>query len=115
MQGALKRMMAGMQIFVTEASGPGMIAFSRDLASATSCRSTCPQGRELEVREHQFLAATANIDYTFNRVKGIGNILFGGTGFFIDKFHSHKGDGILWLHRLRQRVREGAGGRQRPS
>ena len=25
-------------------------------------------------------------------------MLFGGTGFFIDKFHSHKGDGILWLH-----------------
>src|SRR5882672_6981429 len=30
MKGALKRMMAGMQIFVTEASGNGMIAFSRD-------------------------------------------------------------------------------------
>ncbi|HTD28976.1 MAG TPA: AIM24 family protein, partial [Xanthomonadaceae bacterium] len=30
MKGALKRMMAGMQVFVTEASGPGMIAFSRD-------------------------------------------------------------------------------------
>ncbi len=25
-------------------------------------------------------------------------MLFGGTGFFIDKFHSHKGDGILWPH-----------------
>ena len=31
-------------------------------------------------------------------VKGVANMLFGGTGFFIDKFHSHKGDGILWLH-----------------
>src|ERR1700733_1467686 len=30
MKGALKRMMAGMQVFVTEASGSGMIAFSRD-------------------------------------------------------------------------------------
>ena len=31
-------------------------------------------------------------------MKGVANILFGGTGFFIDKFHGHKGDGILWLH-----------------
>ena len=30
MKGALKRMMAGMQIFVTSAAGPGQIAFSRD-------------------------------------------------------------------------------------
>ena len=32
------------------------------------------------------------------RVRGATNMLFGGTGFFIDKFHSHAGDGILWLH-----------------
>ena len=30
MKGALKRMMAGMQVFVTSANGPGQIAFSRD-------------------------------------------------------------------------------------
>ena len=30
MAGALKRMVAGMQVFVTEASGRGQIAFSRD-------------------------------------------------------------------------------------
>jgi uncharacterized protein (AIM24 family) len=55
-------------------------------------------GEELHVREHQFLAATSSIDYTFERVKGVANILFGGTGFFIDKFHGHQGEGILWLH-----------------
>ncbi len=97
MQGALKRMMAGMQIFVTEASGPGMIAFSRD-GPGHIVPIHLPQGRELEVREHQFLAATDAIDYSFTRLKGVANMLFGGTGFFIDKFHSHKGDGILWLH-----------------
>ena len=57
-----------------------------------------PQGRELKVREHQFLAATEAIDYAFTRVRGVANMLFGGTGFFIDRFHSHRGDGILWLH-----------------
>jgi uncharacterized protein (AIM24 family) len=97
MQGAFKRMMAGMQIFVTEAQGPGQIAFSRDGAGHI-VPMHIKAGEELHVREHQFLAATDNIDYTFERVKGVANILFGGTGFFIDKFHGHKGDGILWLH-----------------
>jgi uncharacterized protein (AIM24 family) len=97
MKGALKRMMAGMQIFVTEAGGEGQIAFSRDGAGHI-VPLHMPQGSELHVREHQFVAATGNIDYTFERVKGISNMLFGGTGFFIDKFHSHRGEGILWLH-----------------
>ena len=97
MQGAFKRMMAGMQIFVTEAQGPGQIAFSRDGAGHI-VPMHLKAGEELHVREHQFLAATANIDYTFERVKGVANLLFGGTGFFIDKFHGHKGEGILWLH-----------------
>jgi uncharacterized protein (AIM24 family) len=97
MKGTLKRMMAGMQVFVTEASGPGMIAFSRDGAGHI-VPIHMGKGQELHVREHQFLAATGAIDYTFERVRGVANMMFGGTGFFIDKFHSHAGDGILWLH-----------------
>ncbi|HEY4232142.1 MAG TPA: AIM24 family protein [Lacipirellulaceae bacterium] len=97
MKGALKRMMAGMQVFVTEAIGPGQIAFSRDGAGHI-VPLHIRAGEELHVREHQFLAATSSIDYTFERVKGVANILFGGTGFFIDKFHGHAGEGILWLH-----------------
>jgi uncharacterized protein (AIM24 family) len=97
MKGAFKRMMAGMQIFTTEAQGPGQIAFSRDAAGHVFAMHL-RQGEELHVREHQFLAATGNIDYTFERVRGVANMLFGGTGFFIDKFHGAHGDGILWLH-----------------
>lgn len=97
MKGALKRMMAGMQVFVTEASGRGQIAFSRDGAGHIFALHL-KQGEEVHVREHQFLAATGNVDYTFERVKGVANMLFGGTGFFIDKFHGARGDGILWLH-----------------
>jgi uncharacterized protein (AIM24 family) len=97
MGGMLRRMVAGMQVFVTEAAGDGMIAFSRD-GPGHIVPIHLPQGRELEVREHQFLAATDAIDYSFIRVRGVSNMLFGGTGFFIDKFHSHRGDGILWLH-----------------
>src|SRR5271156_5940577 len=97
MKGAFKRMMAGMQIFTTEAKGEGQIAFSRDAAGHVFALHM-KQGEEIHVREHQFLAATGSIDYTFERVKGVANMLFGGTGFFIDKFHGAGGDGILWLH-----------------
>jgi uncharacterized protein (AIM24 family) len=97
MAGALKRMVAGMQVFVTEASGDGIIAFSRDGAGHI-VPIHMPRGTELHVREHQFLAATNAIDYSFERVRGVSNMLFGGSGFFVDKFHSHQGDGIVWLH-----------------
>jgi uncharacterized protein (AIM24 family) len=97
MKGAFKRMVAGMQVFTTEATGNGQIAFSRDGAGHIFGMHL-KQGEEIHVREHQFLAATQNIDYTFERVKGAANMLFGGTGFFIDKFHGAQGDGILWLH-----------------
>jgi uncharacterized protein (AIM24 family) len=97
MKGALRRMMAGMQILVTEATGPGQIAFSRD-GPGHIVPIHLNRGEEIHVREHQFLAATSNVEYTFERVKGAANMLFGGTGFFIDKFHCMAGDGILWLH-----------------
>jgi uncharacterized protein (AIM24 family) len=96
MKGALKRMMAGMQIFVTEASGPGMIAFSRDGAGHIA-PVHLRAGQELEVREHQFLAATASVDYSFQRVRGVANMLFASSGFFIDRFRA-TGDGIVWVH-----------------
>jgi uncharacterized protein (AIM24 family) len=97
MKGMLKRMIAGMQIFVTEAHGPGQVAFSRD-GVGHIFGLHLQEDQELDVREHQFLAATAQIDYSFSRVKGIGNILFGGTGFFIDRFTARNAPGILWLH-----------------
>jgi len=52
----------------------------------------------VDVREHQFLAATDGVDFTFNRVRGMANMLLGGTGFFIDTFTATNSEGILWLH-----------------
>jgi len=95
--GAFKRIMSGMPVFMTEAHGPGRIAFSRDGAGHLFAIHLS-QGHGLDVREHQFLAATDQLDYTFNRVKGVANLLMGGTGFFVDTFTANKGDGILWLH-----------------
>jgi uncharacterized protein (AIM24 family) len=95
--GAFKRVLSGMPVFMTEARGPGRIAFSRDGAGHVFGMHLA-QGQTLDVREHQFLAATDQLDYTFERVKGVANMLLGGTGFFIDTFSAHRGDGVLWLH-----------------
>ena len=50
------------------------------------------------MREHQCLAATGNVEYGFSRVKGVSNMLLGGTGFFIDHFTAQNGEGIVWVH-----------------
>ena len=97
LKGAVKRMLAGMQVFVTEASGDGVIAFSRDGAGHV-VPIHLRAGEELHVREHQFLAATESVEYTFERVRGITNMFLGQSGFFIDKFRGHREDGVLWLH-----------------
>jgi uncharacterized protein (AIM24 family) len=97
LQGAFKRILAGMPIFMTETQGAGQIAFSRDGAGHIF-GIHLNRGEGIEMREHQFLAATANVDYTFTRVKGIANMLLGGTGFFIDHFTAQHGEGIVWVH-----------------
>src|SRR5271155_5660830 len=60
--GAFKRILSGMPIFMTEAQGPGRIAFSRDGAGHVFGMHL-KQGESLDVREHQFLAATDQLDY----------------------------------------------------
>ena len=94
--GALKRMLAGMPVFVTQAGGPGRIAFSRDGAGHVLAMHM-QRGETLDVREHQFLAATSGIGYSFARVKGAASMFFGGTGFFIDTFKCQSDAGVLWL------------------
>jgi uncharacterized protein (AIM24 family) len=97
MKGAFKRVVAGMQIFMTEARGPGEIAFSRDGAGHVFPIHLSP-GKAIQVREHQFLAATGHVDYTFNRVKGVGSMMFGSSGFFVDRFSAERQEGVVWLH-----------------
>ncbi len=95
--GAFKRLIAGMQIFMTETRGAGEIAFSRDGAGHVFPLHLQP-GQTIEVREHQFLAATANLEYGFSRQKGLSNMLLGSTGFFVDKFQAKQTEGVVWLH-----------------
>jgi uncharacterized protein (AIM24 family) len=95
--GGVKRKIAGLDYFVTRTSGAGHIAFSRD--SPGQCVPMhLRQGEGLDVREHQFIAATDNLDYSFERIKGVQNMLLGGSGFFMDKFRATQGDALVWLH-----------------
>src|SRR5581483_9148113 len=95
--GGVKRKLAGLDFFVTRAKGPGRIAFSRD--SPGQCIPMhLAHGESLNVREHQFIAATDDVDYSFERVQGVRNMLFGGSGLFIDNFTAKGGDAIVWVH-----------------
>ncbi len=97
LRGAARRFFAGLQIFISEAQGPGNISFSRDSVGQIVALRLQP-GQMVEVREHQFLVATGNVDYNFTFVQGAANVLFSRTGLFIDQFTAQGGEGMLLLH-----------------
>jgi len=94
LKGAARRMMAGLPVIVTEAHGPGRIAFSRDGPGQILFREVRP-GQPLHVREHQFLFATSGVNYGYYRVKGLASLMFGHSGMWVDVFD---GQGFLALH-----------------
>ena len=94
LKGLGKRIVAGLPVIVTQANGQGHIAFSRD-APGQLVLMELAQGEQIDVREHQFLFATDSVEYGFYRLRGISNLLFGGSGFFIDTF---RGPGVVALH-----------------
>ncbi len=97
LQGGIKRALAGMPFVISIANGPGRVAFSRDATGELVVLPLHP-GMELDVREHAFLLASHHIDYSFIRIKGLRNILFGGQGMFMDRFVTQGEQGLLILH-----------------
>ncbi len=96
-QGGMKRMLAGMPFIISISTGPGRVAFSRDATGELVVLPLHP-GMELDVREHAFLLASHSINYSFLRIKGLRNILFGGQGMFMDRFITQNKSGLLLLH-----------------
>ena len=84
-------------IFISVATGPGRIAFSRDATGEVVVLPLHP-GMEVDVREHAFLLASHQIQYSFVRIKGLSNILFGGQGMFMDRFVTTNTPGLVILH-----------------
>jgi uncharacterized protein (AIM24 family) len=91
------RTFGGMPFVVTVAQGPGRVAVSRDAPGEMVVLPLHPQ-MEIDVREHAFLAASESISYSFVRIKGLANVLHGGSGMYMDRFVTMGGPGLLLLH-----------------
>jgi uncharacterized protein (AIM24 family) len=95
--GGMKRSIGGMPHIVTVANGPGRIAFSRNAPGEMVVLPLHP-GMELDVREHAFLVASHSVQYSFIRIKGLVNLLHGGSGMYMDRFVTAGYPGMLLLH-----------------
>ncbi len=95
-KGLKRRVFGGMPLLLIEAQSPGEIAFSRDAPGHIAALHLAA-GDGIVVREHQFLAATGNVQYDYSRIKGFANMLYGG-GFFVDQFYAADHEGVVWVH-----------------
>lgn len=104
MRGAFKRLFAGLPLVMTQAAGPGHIAFSRDLPGELMAVPLQP-GQAIDVREHMFLVATSQVEYDwftsdiwFTTRNGDENETHYPIGMFMDRFSAPQDPGLLLLH-----------------
>jgi len=104
LKGAWKRVFAGMPLIMTQAQGPGHIAFSRDAPGELIAVPIHP-GQSVDVREHLFLTATGNVVYDwfstnvwFQTKSGDDTETHYPVGAFMDRFSGTAQPGLLLLH-----------------
>ncbi|PYS60130.1 MAG: hypothetical protein DMF76_14655 [Acidobacteria bacterium] len=104
LKGAFKRLLAGMPLVMTQAQGPGHIAFSRDAPGEMIALPLQP-GQAVDVREHLFLVATNQITYDwfqsgvwFTTRSGNESETHYPLGQFMDRFYAPAAPGLLLLH-----------------
>jgi uncharacterized protein (AIM24 family) len=104
LRGGWKRLLAGMPLVMTQAQGPGHIAFSRDNPGELIALPLQP-GQSVDVREHLFLVATGNIAYDwiqtnvwFKTKNGNDTETHYPIGMYMDRFFSPEAPGLLLLH-----------------
>ncbi|HEV2200455.1 MAG TPA: AIM24 family protein [Bryobacteraceae bacterium] len=102
--GAWKRVFAGLPLIMTQAAGPGHIAFSRDDPGELMPVPLQP-GEALDVREHLFLVATASVAYDWfptnvwlKTQQGNETETHYPVGMFMDRFTAPQAPGLLLLH-----------------
>jgi uncharacterized protein (AIM24 family) len=102
--GAWKRMFAGLPLIMTEAHGPGHIAFSRDAPGEMIALPLQP-GQEVDVKEHLFMVATGQVAYDwfqtniwFTTRSGDERETHYPIGMFMDRFQAPQTPGLLLLH-----------------
>jgi uncharacterized protein (AIM24 family) len=99
-----KRMLAGMPLVMTQARGPGHIAFSRDAAGEVIALPIQP-GQAVDVCEHLFLVATSHVSYDwfqtgiwFTTKNGDETETHYPLGMTMDRFAAPRAPGLLLLH-----------------
>jgi len=99
-----KRVFAGLPLIMTQAHGPGHIAFSRDAPGEMIALPLQP-GQEVDVREHLFMLATSNVAYDwfstnvwYTTRSGDDNETHYPVGMFMDRFSAPQAPGLLLLH-----------------
>jgi len=104
LKGAWKRMLAGMPLIMTQAVGPGRIAFSRDAPGEMISLPLQP-GQAVDVREHLFMVATGSVTYDwfqsnvwFTTKEGDESETHYPLGMLLDRFQAPQYPGLLLLH-----------------
>jgi uncharacterized protein (AIM24 family) len=104
LSGGWKRMMAGLPLLMVQAQGPGHIALS-DNHAGDIVALPLQYGQRIWVREHRFLAATGNINYTwqstqvwFETGSGDEREMHYPLGAYGDVFAAQAAPGLLLLH-----------------
>jgi uncharacterized protein (AIM24 family) len=104
MRGGWKRLFAGMPLIMTQAQGPGHIAFSKDQPGELIALPLQP-GQFVDVREHMFLTATSNVEYDWFQTnvwytvqEDKDTTTHYPLGNFMDRFSAPSTPGLLLLH-----------------
>ena len=104
MKGGWKRLLGGLPLIMTQAQGPGHIAFSQD-SPGELIPLPLQHGQAIDIREHLFLAATGNVEYDWFQT----NIWFQTRGDketethypmgrVMDRFQATAAPGLLLIH-----------------
>jgi len=104
LSGGWNRMLAGLPLVMLEAHGPGRIAVSDNHAGDLIALPLMP-GQTMWVREHRFVTATGNVDYSWQNT-GIWYVTGSGDdkethyplGMLGDLFTAGSTPGLLLLH-----------------
>jgi uncharacterized protein (AIM24 family) len=104
LKGAWKRAFAGLPLIMTQAAGPGHIAFSQDNPGEL-IPIPLQAGQSIDVREHMMLVATSSIAYDwfqtgiwFQTKNGDEVETHYPVGNFMDRFMAGPTPGLLILH-----------------
>ncbi|MDQ2808990.1 MAG: AIM24 family protein, partial [Chloroflexota bacterium] len=104
LRGGWKRLFSGLPLIMTQAHGPGHIAFSRDSPGEMIALPIQP-GQAVDVREHVFMVATGGVNYDwfntniwFSTKSGDETETHYPLGMFMDRFIAGPTPGLVLIH-----------------